>query len=144
MNDATIISRMDALVDTYGTGQYDINALLDMRRELAVLLYALTAQVRSAYGNAAVSYARRKYAIAKEVVAARSVDAKAAMSLTEARAETLLTSQQHREAEAWAEAEKEALRSKIDMGKQVLAAMQQEIAHLAYEQKTTHYQGTST
>jgi len=137
-----LLSHMDALVDTYGCGTHDLASLLDMRRDLAVHTYRLTAHVKQAHGNAILSYARRKWAIAKEVVAARKVDVKEAIALSEARAETMAATQERREAEAWAEAEKEAVRSKIDMSKQVLAAMQQEISVLAWEQRTTHYQDT--
>lgn len=141
MNDLPlIISKIDALVDTYGSASHALTSLLEMRRDLAVWMYRLTAHVKQSFGNAGVSYARRKYMIAKEVVAAKAADVKAAMDLAEARAETLNVSQEHRQAEVWADAEWETLKSKIDMGKQVLAAMQQEISVLSYEERTTHFQ----
>lgn len=136
-----IIGKIDAIVEDYGSGKSGLTILLEWRRDLAVFLYRLTAHVKDVHGKAAVSYARRKYAIAKEVVEAKKQDVKAAMDLAEARAETLNVSQEHREAEAWAEAEREAFKAKIDMGKQVLSAMQQEISVLSWEERTTHYQG---
>lgn len=137
-----VVSKIDALVDTYGSDKHGLTSLLEMRRDLAVWMYRLTAHVKQAHGNAGISYARRKFNVAKEVVAARRVDAKEAMTLSEARAETLNSTQVARESEVWAEAEKETLKAKIDLGKQVLAAMQQEIAALAFEERTTHFQNT--
>lgn len=143
MNDLTmIVSEIDAIVDTYGSQKYGLTTLLELRRSLAVFMYRLTAHVRKVHGNSGVTYARRKYAIAKEVVAAKRVDAKEAVALSEARAETLNTTQELREQEVWATAELETLKSKIDMGKQVLSAMQQEISVLSWEERTTHYQAT--
>ena len=135
-----LTARLDALVDTYHAGAQDIHTLLDLRREIAVHLYRLTAFVRDVHGSASLGYARRKWAVAKEVVAAMAADAKVATIKAEFRAETLAGVQEAREAEVWAEADREALKAKLDAAKQVLQAMQQEIAHLSYEAKTTHYQ----
>lgn len=135
-----IVSQCDALVDTYGSASHGLTSLLEMRRDLAVHMYRLTAHVKAAHGSAGITYGRRKFAIAKEVVAARRIDGKEAIALCEARAETLNSTQEQREAEVWAGAELETLKSKIDMGKQVLQAMQQEISVLAWEERTAHYQ----
>lgn len=139
-----IISHMDAIVDTYHAGQQGVESLLILRRDMAANLYRLTAHVRMVYGTAGLAYVRRKWAIAKEVVAAQATDAKLAVSKAEYRADTLASVGEAKEAEVWAEADKEALRSKMDAAKQVLQAMSQEIAYEAYEKKTTHFQETST
>ena len=135
-----LTAHIDALVDTYHAGAQDIHALLNLRREIAVHVYRLTAYTREVHGKAALGYARRKWAVAKEVVAAMAADAKTATIKAEFRAETLAGVQEAREAEVWAEADREALKAKLDAAEQVLQAMQQEIAHLSYEAKTTHYQ----
>ncbi len=138
-----IISHIDAIVDTYHAGQQGVEALLVLRRDLAVHLYRLTAHVRTVYGEASLSYIRRKWAVAKEVVSAQAADAKMAVSKAEYRADTLASVGEAKEAEVWAEADKEALRTKIDATKQVLQALQQEIAYEAFEKKTTHFQEAS-
>ena len=135
-----LISHMDALVDTYHGGTTDINNLLILRRDLAVTLYRLTSFVRHVHGTAGLTYARRKWAVAREIVEAQNADAKMATGKAEYRAETLASVKEAKEAEVWAEAEKEALRSKMDAARQVLQAMQQEIAFEAFEKKTTHFQ----
>lgn len=135
-----LISHMDALVDTYHGGINDVGTLLQVRRDLAVYLYRLTAHMKEVHGNAGLTYARRKWAVAREIVEAQNADAKMATGKAEYRAETLASVKEAKEAEIWAEADKEALRSKMDAAKQVLQAIQQEIAYEAHEKKTTHYQ----
>lgn len=139
-----LIRHLDACVDTYGAGVHDVNSLLVLRRDTAVHLYRLTAFVRDTYGHATLAYVRRKWAVAKEVVAAQAADAKLAVSKAEYRADTLASVGEAKESEAWAEAEKEALKLKIDAVKQVLQSMQQEIANYAHESRTTHHQEPNT
>ncbi len=136
--------RLDALVDTYHGGSQDIHTLLDLRREIAVTLYRLTTFVRDLHGAASLGYARRKWAVAKEVVAAMAADAKVATIKAEFRAETLAAVQEARTSEVWAEADREALKAKLEATRHVLQAMQQEIAYLTHEAKTTNFQETHT
>lgn len=135
-----IITHIDALVDTYHAGIKDVETLLEVRRDMAVHLYRLTAYVREVHGAAGLSYARRKWAVAREIVQAMNADAKLATGKAEYRAEALASVMEAKEAEVWAEADKEALRAKMDAARQVLQAIQQEIAYEAHEKKTTHYQ----
>jgi hypothetical protein len=139
-----IISHMDAIVDTYQGGILDPVTLLEVRRDLAVHLYRLTAFVREVHGQAGLTYARRKWAVAKEVVTAQAADAKLAVSKAEYQASTLASVIESKEAEVWADADREALKAKIDATKQVLQSMQQDVAHLSHEAKTTHYQTANT
>ena len=135
-----ITAHMDALVDTYHGGTHTVDQLLILRRDLAVNLYRLSAFIRQVYGEAMLGYVRRKYTIACEMVAAQNADAKMPQSKIEPKTEALNSTFKARTDEAWAEAEKEALRAKIDFAKQVLASMQQEIAYEASEKKTAHFQ----
>lgn len=134
-----LVRACDAIIDTYYGGVSEVEKLMQLRRDLAVNYYYLTDHAKDIHGKAGLSYIGRKYAIAKEVVAAREVDKRAAMDLCEARAETLNHSQEKRKEEVWAEASREAFKIKVDSIKQVLQSMQQEISHLSFEHRTTHY-----
>lgn len=137
-----IIVECDRLIDTYHAGIGSLTQMLEVRRDLAVNYYYLTSHYKQAYGTARLSYNQRKFAIAKEIVAAKRDDTKAALELCANRAELLNASQEAREKEAWAEAEMEAMKMKFSAIKEVLAAMQQDISSLSHEARTTHYQTT--
>lgn len=137
-----IISHMDTVIDTYHCGGHPVDALIEMRRDLAVHLYRLSAFVKQVHGEAGLSYIRRKYQAAREMVAAKGADAKLPQGTNEVRTEALASTLDNRTAEVWADAEREALRTKIDMAKQVLASMQQEIAYEAYEKRNAQHQTT--
>lgn len=143
MNDMTlIISKMDALVDTYHSG-VDPEGLVALRRELAIYFYRLSEHVRQSHGEAGLAYIRRKFEVAKRIDSAMRENAKLSAAKAETAAEAVEEIKAAREAEVWAEAAREALRTKIEGVKSILASMQQEIAAAAYEKRTTHYQETS-
>lgn len=137
-----IVKEIDLLIDAYFGDKQTLELLLVMRRQLAVFGYRLEAHMKEVGGQAGLTNIRRKFAIAKEVVAARKVDAKEAIALAEARAETLNSTQDAREKEVWAIAEHEALKGKLDFIKQILGSMMQEIAFLTHEHKTINYYNT--
>jgi len=135
--------RMDAIVDTYHGGTATVDQLIILRRDLASVSYRVAAFVKEVYGQAGLTYIRRKYRIAESILDARNQEAKApAMNILEQKAMTIRSVQIAQEEEVWAEAEKEALKSKLDFVKQVLSSMQQEIAYEANEKKNAHFQGT--
>lgn len=135
-----VIKRCDELIDTYHAGIASLTQMLEVRRDLAVNFYYLTSHFRQAYGEARLSYNQRKYAIAKEIVAAKREDTKAALDLCANKAELLNASQEAREKEAWAEASMETMKLKFSAIKEVLSAMQQDISSLSHEARTTHHQ----
>lgn len=137
-----LISHMDAVIDTYHMGNHPVDALIDMRRDLAVHLYRLSAFVKQVHGEAGLSYIQRKFQAAREMVAAKGADAKLPQGTNEVRTEALASTKDNRTTEVWAEAEREALKVKIDAVKQVLASMQQEIAYEAYEKRNAQHQTT--
>lgn len=138
------IGDTDTLIDTYLGGSWSIEQLLELRRELAVQLYYLSSHVKRAHGEAGVAYIRRRYNIAHQITEAIRKDSKLSQNKAEAAAEASQEARDDREAEVWAEAEREALRTKIDGIKAVLASMQQEIANAAHEKRTTHVQESHT
>lgn len=143
MNDREeIIRAMDDIVVAYGAAAHDPAGLLDMRRELAVLSYRLTAHVKDVFGKAGLSYLQRKYRIAESIVDARANDAKIAMNILEQQAQRMPSVRNAQEVEVMAEAEKDALKMKIEATKLVLMSMAQEISDQAHEKRTTHFQGT--
>ena len=139
-----IMDKITALVDTYHSQHHELPALIEMRRDLAVQLFYLSSHVKQVYGRKALSYVMRKYAIAREIARAIEDDKAAVkkrpMNQLEAQTEALDHVLQRRKEETEREAEHEALTAAIDSTKQVLAAMQQEIAVLAYEYKNSHFQ----
>lgn len=139
-----IIKACDDIVDSYHAAMHDIETLLKMRRELAVNMYRLSAFVKETYGQAGLSYAQRKYKTAYTMMVNKDEDPKLAQGANETKAEASQQVMEARTAEVWADAEREALRVKVDMGKQVLQAMQQELANEAYEKRTTHFQNAQT
>ncbi len=136
-----LTKQSDALVEEYYAGSWSPARLLELRRELAVLMYRATSHVKDVFGNAGLTYLQRKYRIAESIVDARANDEKVAMNILEQRAQKMPSVRNAQEAEVWAEAAKDALKMKIDATKQVLMSMSQEIADSAHEKKTTHYQG---
>ena len=71
---------------------------------------------------------------------ARASDAKKAMNVLEQEAMKMPSVVAAHKDEIWAEAEKEALKSKLDFVKKVLESMNQELSILSHEAKTAHYQ----
>lgn len=141
-----IIDKMTALVDTYHAQHHELPALIEIRRDLAVQLFYLSSHVKQTYGRKALSYVLRKYAIAREIARAieddKAATKKRPMNMLEAQTEALDHVLQRRKEETEREAEHELLSATIDSAKQVLSAMQQEIAVLAYEYKNSHFQNT--
>jgi hypothetical protein len=137
-----LISAMDAICDTYFGGGHPLDALITMRRELAVYSYRLSAHVKQVFGEAGLAYAVRKHTIAKEILRERSVDAKKPepMNVLEVKVLGVDAVKLAQTDEVWKDATREELKAKLDLAKQVLASLQQEISVLAYEMKTTHFQ----
>ncbi len=140
---AMLVGKCDQLVDAYHAGAHDLHSLIDMRRELAVWSYRLSAHTKDVHGQAGLSYLMRKYETASAILSARGMDASAkppAMNVLEVQAQQLPSVVNAQKAEIIAEAEKEALKSKLDFVKKVLESMNQELSILSYEAKTTHFQ----
>lgn len=141
------IDHIRSIVDTYHEGAHPLPALIDMRRELAVYLFRLTGHVRSAYGQKLKSYIRRKHGVARAIITAMEDDIKVmgkakAMNFYDTATEALDHVRQAKTEEAEADAQWEEVRHVIDLGKQVLAAMQQEIADGRHEKQNAHFQNT--
>jgi len=135
-----LIGKCDTLIDAYHAGAHDLHSLIDMRRELAVWSCRLSAHTKDVHGQAGLGYLMRKYRIAESIVDARANDAKKAMNILEQEAMKMPSVVAAHKDEIWAEAEKEALKSKLQFVTQVLSSMQQEISVLAQEARTAHYQ----
>lgn len=139
-----ITGEMDAIVDTYHAQDHPLPVLIKLRRDLAVYLYRLTAFIKEHYEQKAFAGARRKWQYYRELVVAMDKDVaagkKAVMNHIEARTEALDAVLQGRKDEARADAAYDELRCRIDATKQVLAAMQQEIADGRHEKTTAHHQ----
>jgi len=141
---ALTINHISAIVDTYGAAAHPLPALIEMRRNLAVYLYRLSSHVKSVYGSKATTYVLRKYAIAREMVVAMETDRKAGgkprpISQIETQTEALDMILQARKTEAEADSEWEQVRAVLDMGKQILSAMSQEISDLKTEKQNPSY-----
>jgi hypothetical protein len=138
-----IIDHMTAVVDTYHSQHHHLPALIELRRDLAVHLFRLTAHIKQAYGKKSLSYVYRKYAIAREISRAieedKSATKKRPMNMLEAQTESLDHVLQRRKQETEDESDYELISSMIDSTKQVLSSMQQEIADLRHEQNHTNY-----
>ena len=138
------IQKIRDLVDEYHNGAHPLPTLMSLRREIAVMLFRLTSHIKAAYGKKGYASVLRKYAFAREVVAARDMDLKAggkprALNAIETSTEALDHVLQAKKAEVDAEAEWEEVKSVIDMGKQVLSSLQQEIADFRHEKSHTHF-----
>lgn len=140
MSAEKLITEMDAIVDTYRGQSNDLHTLLELRRNLAGCLYTLTGYVKKTNGNFGLANVKRKYAFARAVINAKQMDAKLPFNIAEARTEAMEEVKKLREDEVLAEASKDALKSKINATNEVLSSMQQEIAVLTHEMKTTHFQ----
>jgi hypothetical protein len=143
MNDREEVTKaMDLVVEEYNAASYDGSRLFDMRRDLAVLTYRLTAHVKDVFGHALMTNLTRKRRIAEHVLNARSQDGKIPMNYLQEQSLTLPTVVDAQTREIWADAERDALKMKIDASKLVLMAMAQELSDLSHEKRTTSYQGT--
>lgn len=139
-----LIGHLDALVDTYSAGEHSVDNLITLRRDLAVTLYRVAAHIKQVHGEAGLSYVTRKFVVAKAILDARRLDADpkkpTPMNVLETRVLEIDDVKKAHTDEVWKDAAREELRSKVDGAKQVLAALQQEIAFLTYEYKNTHQQ----
>lgn len=138
-----LIGKCDGLVDVYHMGAHDLHSLLEMRRELAVWGYRLSAHTKQVHGEAGLSYLQRKYTIARAITDARNLDATQkppAMNVLEVQAQQLPSVVQAQQDETWREAEKDALKNKLLFIQQVLSSMSQELSVLSQEARNTHYQ----
>jgi len=138
------INHIRAIVDTYSAGAHPLPALIDMRRELAVYLFRLTGHVKGAYGSKLRSNIVRKHAFYREIVVAMDRDKQAlgkprAMNAYEVETEAMDHVLQARKQEVEADAQWEEVRYVIDIAKQILASMQQEISDLKTEKQNPSY-----
>jgi len=138
---ASTYQKMDDIVDAYMAGRWTLEELVTMRRKLSGWSYRLTAHYLQVWGEAGMSDARRKFAIAREIVAARGADMKAPQNKLEVNAEALDSTFQNRKAEIWDAAARETLKAKIAGAKEVCGAMSQEISNLSWEKRTHYFQG---
>jgi len=141
------IEHIRSIVDTYHGGAHPLPALIDMRRELSVYLFRLTSHVKSTYGQKLHRNIVRKYAFYREITVAMEKDRQAlgkprAMNQYETQTEAMDHVLQAKKDEAEADAQWEEVRHVIDLGKQVIAAMQQEIADGRHEKQNAHFQNT--
>jgi hypothetical protein len=141
------IDHIRALVDTYSADHHPLPELIQMRRELSVFLFRLTAFVKETYGAKLHRNILRKYAYYREIIVAMDKDKKAlgkprAMNAYEVETEAMDGVLQAKKAEAEADAAWEEVRHIIDLGKQVLQSMQQEISDLKIEKSNPSYQNT--
>lgn len=135
-----LTSKCDGLVDAYHIGAHDLHSLLEMRRELAVWGYRLSAHTKQVHGEAGLSYLQRKHTIARVIVDARNLDAKKPMNIMEQEAMCLPSVVQAQQDEVWRESEKDALKNKLLFIQQVLSSMSQELSVLSQEARSTYYQ----
>jgi len=135
-----VIAEMTAIVDTYMSAEHPLPVLLELRKKLSVWSYRLSAHVRQTYGEAGLGYARRKFEIAKHIVGARNIDAKAPINFLELSALKTPEVMAAQEKEIWAEAEKEELVATMRAARGVLDSLSQEIAELRSEKSNPHHQ----
>lgn len=135
----TIIKEMDALITSYHEESLPLLRLIETRGHIATLLWRLSGYVKQTYGGAELSYAKRKWAIASHVVAARNIDAKAPMGFLEHSALKTPEVMKAQEEEIWAAGEREELKERIRTCNAVLQAMSQAIAEERQEKNTQNY-----
>lgn len=138
------IQKIHTLVDTYHSGSHPLPVLMELRREIAVYTFRLSAHIKSAYIKKGYSNAARKWQFAREIVTAREKDAKAggkprALNAIEMETESLDYVLQAKKQEVEAEAEWEEVKSTIDLAKQVLSALMQEISDGGHEKRYAHF-----
>jgi hypothetical protein len=141
------IQKIRELVDEYHNGSHPLPTLIELRREIAVYAFRLSAHIKDIYIKKGYNNAARKWQFASEIVAARDRDIKAggkpkAMNAIEVEVESLNHVLQAKKAEVEAEAEYEEVKVTIDLAKQVLSALQQEIADQRHEQSNAQFQNT--
>lgn len=130
----------DAIVDTYGSTDWSIDQLLELRRNLAGISWRIASMSKDVFAGAGMGYLGRKYAIAKHIVDARAIDAKKAINALEKEADAVPSVVAAQKQEIEAEAAKEKFRLRMEQFKQVLSSMQQDIAYLAREKQQTQHQ----
>lgn len=130
----------DAIVDTYGSTDWSIDQLLELRRNLAGISWRIASMSKDVFSGAGMGYLGRKYAIAKHIVDARAIDAKKAINALEKEADAVPSVVTAQKQEIEAEANKEKFKLRMEQFKQVLSSMQQDIAYLAREKQQTQHQ----
>lgn len=135
-----IIGHLDAIVDSYIAGTHDLESLVVMRRELVGYAYRLSSHFKQVWGEAELSDTMRRYAAAREIVRARNDDAKASQVKLETETEALDATLQNRKDAIWKDAEREAVKAKLSLCKEVSSAMAQEISNLAWEKRNANRQ----
>lgn len=130
-----------ALVETWHAGDDNISLedLYIMRRELAANYFYLTTKVKPLFIARSASYLQRKHNMSGLMVEAMNKDLKLSKEKAEIRVEALPKAYTLRMAEIEAESEVDAMIKMIDAVKQVLTAMNQEIANLRDERSRSQY-----
>ena len=105
----------DAIVDTYGSTDWSIDQLLELRRNLAGISWRIASMSKDVFSGAGMGYLGRKYAIAKHIVDARAIDAKKAINALEKEADAVpsVVAAQKQEIEAEANKERRAQNAAI-------------------------------
>lgn len=127
-------------MDTYGSTDWSIDQLLELRRNLAGISWRIASMSKDVFSGAGMGYLGRKYAIAKHIVDARAIDAKKAINALEKEADAVPSVVAAQKQEIEAEANKEKFKLRMEQFKQVLSSMQQDIAYLAREKQQTQHQ----
>ena len=130
----------DAIVDTYGSTDWSIDQLLELRRNLAGISWRIASMSKDVFAGAGMGYLGRKHAIAKHIVDARAIDAKKAINALEKEADAVPSVVAAQKQEIEAEAAKEKFKLRMEQFKHVLSSMQQDIAYLAREKQQTQHQ----
>lgn len=131
------VDELDALIDTYHSlpdvGHVELADLWRIRRDIVHAKTHLARMVKPAYANKAMLYVYRKYAVAREIVAAMNADARAvgvkprAMNTLEVQTEALDHVLQAKKAQVQAEALYEQVTEMLSAADKALYALGQEI-----------------
>lgn len=134
---AKAIDEMDTLIDTYhalpDVGRVELASLWRIRRDMVHAKKNLARMIKPAYGDKALLYVYRKYAVAREIVAAMEIDAKQvglkkrAMNVLEAQTEALDSVLQAKKRQVQAEALYEQASEMLKAADRALFALGQEI-----------------
>ena len=134
-----VIKEVDALILEYHTEQLPLQRLIEVRRHIATFSWFLSGFVKDTHGRAQLGYAKKKWEIAKHIVDARSIDAKAPIAFLGQSAMKTVGVMEAIKEEVEAEGEREQLKERIRAISNVLNALSQEIADLRAEKNNQHF-----
>lgn len=134
-----VIKEVDALILEYHTEQLPLQRLIEVRRHIATFSWFLSGFVKETHGKAQLGYAKKKWEIAKHIVDARSIDAKAPLAFLEQSAMKTVGVMEAIKSEVDADGEREQLKERLRAIGNVLQALAQEIAELRTEKNNQHF-----